>query len=200
MTSTFRHARLGFVLGLSLAVSAAAVACRAPAPAPAPAPQGFDLLISGGRIVDGTGAPWFVGDVAVTGDRIVAVGQLKGAPARQTIDATGLVVAPGFIDMLGQSEFNVLVDGRAASKITQGITTEITGEGNSIGPVNDRMVADAAASYKHFNVAQDFRTLGRVLHAARDAEPADSQPRVDGGRGWRARLRHRPRRPPRDPG
>jgi len=91
-------------------------------------PLAFDVLIAGGRVVDGTGAPWFKADVALAGDRIVAIGQLAGRPARRTVDATGLVVAPGFIDMLGQSEFNVLVDGRAASKIMQGITTEITGE------------------------------------------------------------------------
>src|SRR6266567_827517 len=68
------------------------------------------------------------------------------------VDASGLVVAPGFIDLLGQSEFNVLVDGRAASKILQGVTTEITGEGTSIAPVNDRLIADASANAKHFGV------------------------------------------------
>jgi dihydroorotase/N-acyl-D-amino-acid deacylase len=119
----------------------------------------FDVLIAGGRVVDGTGAPWFRGDVALVGDRIAAVGRLEGHPARRTVDATGLVVAPGFIDMLGQSEFNVLVDGRAASKIMQGITTEITGEGQSIAPVNDRMIRESKPGWDHFKVAQDFKTL-----------------------------------------
>ncbi len=119
----------------------------------------YDVIIAGGRIVDGTGAPWFLGDVAIRGDRIAAVGRLSDASAKKRIDARGLVVAPGFIDMLGQSEFVVLVDGRAASKITQGITTEVTGEGGSIAPVNDRMRANRAANYKHFGVEQDFRTL-----------------------------------------
>jgi dihydroorotase/N-acyl-D-amino-acid deacylase len=122
-------------------------------------PPPYDVLITGGRIVDGTGAPWFKGDIALSGDRIVAIGQLAGRPARQAIDASGLVVAPGFIDMLGQSEFNVLVDGRAASKIMQGVTTEITGEGESIAPANDRMIREGKPSWDHFKVVQDFRTI-----------------------------------------
>jgi dihydroorotase/N-acyl-D-amino-acid deacylase len=120
----------------------------------------YDVVISGGRIVDGTGAPWFSADVAIAGDRIAAIGRLGDAKAAKRIDARGLVVAPGFIDMLGQSEFAVLVDGRAASKITQGITTEVTGEGGSIAPVSDAMRANRAPSYQHFGVEQDFRTLG----------------------------------------
>jgi len=100
------------------------------------------------------------GDVGITGDRIAAIGALAGAPAAKTIDASNLVVSPGFIDLLGQSEFNVLVDGRAASKITQGVTTEVTGEGSSIGPVNDRLIKDAAPNATYFAVAQDWRTLG----------------------------------------
>src|SRR5438128_6400708 len=120
----------------------------------------FDVLIKNGRIVDGTGAPWFRGDIAILEDRIVAVGSLAGAPAKLIVDAENLVVAPGFIDLLGQSEFNVLVDGRAASKILQGVTTEITGEGTSIAPVNDRLIAEAAPTARYFGVAQDWRTLG----------------------------------------
>src|SRR5581483_11684889 len=76
----------------------------------------FDVLIANGRIVDGTGAPWFRGDVGIVGDTISAIGALEAASATVRIDASNLVVAPGFIDLLGQSEFNVLVDGRAASK------------------------------------------------------------------------------------
>src|SRR6267378_4978041 len=119
----------------------------------------FDVLIRNGRIVDGTGAPWFRGDVAISGDRIAAVGPLAGATAAITIDATNLVVAPGFIDLLGQSEFNVLVDGRAASKILQGVTTEVTGEGSSIAPVNDRLIQEAKAQAEYFGVVQNWRTL-----------------------------------------
>jgi N-acyl-D-amino-acid deacylase len=122
----------------------------------------FDVVIANGRVVDGTGAPWFKGDVGVLGDHIAAIaspGALGGAQAALKVDATNLVVAPGFIDLLGQSEFNVLVDGRAASKLLQGVTTEVTGEGSSIAPVNDRMIQEQAASAAHFGVAQDWRTL-----------------------------------------
>src|SRR3954467_7390951 len=122
-------------------------------------PPRFDVIVANGRIVDGTGAPWFRGDVGILGDRITAIGSLGDATAANRIDATDLVVAPGFIDLLGQSEFNVLVDGRAASKILQGVTTEVTGEGSSIAPVNDRMVLEASDNAKHFGVAQDWRTL-----------------------------------------
>ncbi|MBE3087961.1 MAG: D-aminoacylase, partial [Chloroflexi bacterium] len=115
------------------------------------------------RIVDGTGAPWFRGDVGITGDRIQAIGDLRNQTARQRIDAANLVVAPGFIDMLGQSEFNVLVDNRAASKITQGITTEVTGEGSAIAPVNDRMVSETEPQFKHYGVVADWRSLTDYL-------------------------------------
>jgi N-acyl-D-amino-acid deacylase len=133
----------------------------APAPSSAPGSQTlpFDVVITNGRVVDGTGAPWFRADVGITGDRITAIGNLSGSTAARRIDAAGQVVAPGFIDLLGQSEFNVLVDSRAASKITQGITTEITGEGVSIAPVNDAMMADRKASYDFFRIAHDWRSL-----------------------------------------
>ena len=123
----------------------------------------YDVVLAGGRIVDGTGAPWYYADVALAGDRIAAIGQLGNAPATVRVDATGLVVAPGFIDMLGQSEFNVLVDGRAASKIMMGVTTEITGEGSAIAPLNDRMAAAGRAPWDHFKLTQDFRTLAEYF-------------------------------------
>jgi dihydroorotase/N-acyl-D-amino-acid deacylase len=82
----------------------------------------FDILIRNGHVVDGTGSPWYTGDVAILNGRIAAIGKLN-TPARRIIDASELVVAPGFIDMLGQSEFNILVDNRAASKLLQGVTT-----------------------------------------------------------------------------
>ncbi|MBI1872739.1 MAG: D-aminoacylase [Acidobacteria bacterium] len=123
----------------------------------------FDVLITGGRIVDGTGAPWFQADIGVVGDRIAAVGRLSDASARARIDAQNLVVSPGFIDMLGQSEFNVLVDNRAASKVLQGVTTEVTGEGSSIAPVNDRLIKEAEPSATHFGVTIDWRTLDDYL-------------------------------------
>jgi N-acyl-D-amino-acid deacylase len=131
-----------------------------------------DLLFTGGRVVDGTGAPWFLADVCVAGDRIAAVGQLKEARARRRIDVKGLVVAPGFIDMLGQSEYNVLVDNRAASKITQGITTEITGEGSSIAPVNQRMIDEGKEIYAHYGVKPTWTTLREYWQAFARARPA----------------------------
>jgi len=125
-----------------------------------PSEEPYDLLVTGGRVVDGTGAPWFVADVGVRGGKIVDVGPLAGRPAKRTINARGLYVSPGFIDLLGQSEYNVLVDKRAASKITQGITTEVTGEGSSIAPLNDAMLKDSADIYKRYGFTPDFRTLG----------------------------------------
>jgi N-acyl-D-amino-acid deacylase len=148
----------------------ALAACGSPATTPpsasTPASPGtaqsaasYDVVIANGRVVDGTGAPWFRADLGIVGDRITAIGNLSAAQAGTRIDAAGLVVAPGFIDLLGQSEFNVLVDSRAASKITQGITTEITGEGVSIAPANDQMIADRKPSYDFFKITHDWRTL-----------------------------------------
>src|SRR4051794_18300426 len=108
------------------------LACRAD-PAPGAAPE-YDLVIRHGKIVDGSGNPWFHGDVAVRGDRIVAVGRVLKGTARREIDARGLVVAPGFIDMHSHSDFVLLEDGRAQSKVRQGVTTEVLGEGTSAGP------------------------------------------------------------------
>src|SRR5437764_14904448 len=142
-------------------IAAAAAAALAAATTPAAqTPVRFDILIANGRIVDGTGAPWFRGDVGIVGDRVSAIGSLSGADARLTIDAAGLVVAPGFIDLLGQSEMNVLIDGRAASKVRQGVTSEAPGEGSSIAPVNDRLIQEATPSATHFGIAIDWRTLG----------------------------------------
>ena len=132
----------------------------------------FDVIFAGGRIVDGTGAPWFRADVGIVGDRIAAIGELSRASAKRRIDASRLVVAPGFIDMLGQSEYNVLVDNRAASKITQGITTEITGEGQAIAPLNARMIADGKETWAHYGVTPDWTTLAGYWKAFERARPA----------------------------
>jgi N-acyl-D-amino-acid deacylase len=132
----------------------------------------YDYVISGARIVDGTGAPWFVGDIAIRGDKIAAMGDLHEARAKKRIDATGLIVAPGFIDVQGQSEFNVLVDNRVASKITQGVTTEITGEGTSIAPVNDRMLKESADAAKKYGVTLDWHSLDEYFRHFERTRPA----------------------------
>lgn len=151
------------IVHLAVACGVACLAGRAAAQRPR-----YDLVIRNGRIVDGTGAPWYRGDVAITGDRIAAVGSVGDIAGARAIDAADLVIAPGFIDLLGQSEFNVLVDGRAASKIMQGVTTEVTGEGSSIAPVNDRLIAEAAPTAKYFGVAQDWRTLADYFRRLED--------------------------------
>ncbi|HEX9765045.1 MAG TPA: amidohydrolase family protein, partial [Candidatus Acidoferrales bacterium] len=127
------------------------------APARGQSPEPFDVLITGGRVVDGTGNPWTVEDIGIRGDRIVARGKLAGRPARRTIDAAGMIVAPGFIDMLAQSEFTLLVDARAESKIRQGITTEITGEGGSAAPQNERTRSDLDPFTARFKIEVDWQ-------------------------------------------
>src|SRR6201984_1496035 len=119
----------------------------------------FDLIIIHGYIIEGTGSPWYSGDVGIRDGKIAAMGNLSGAQAKRTIDAHGLVVAPGFIDMLGQSEATILVDPRLPSKIYQGITTEITGEGGSAAPLNDSIIQSDQPTYAHYHITPDWRTL-----------------------------------------
>jgi dihydroorotase/N-acyl-D-amino-acid deacylase len=119
----------------------------------------YDVLIRNGRIVDGSGRAGYVADVAIKGDRIVSIGNLSRATASRIIDARGLVVAPGFIDMLGQSETYLLIDPRAMSKVMMGVTTEITGEGESIAPINERQIKEQADFLRRFNLTIDWRTL-----------------------------------------
>src|SRR6476661_144695 len=94
----------------------------------------FDLLIRGGQVVDGTGNPWFAGDVGIRNDRIAAVGASTGAKARREIDAHGLVVAPGFIDMHTHSDQPLLDDGNAESKVREGVTLDVIGESTTVAP------------------------------------------------------------------
>jgi len=125
--------------------------------------QSFDLVITNGHIVDGTGSPWYSGDVGIRDGRIAAIGNLSQAERKRTIDAHNMVVAPGFIDMLGQSELTILVDPRLPSKIYQGITTEITGEGASPAPLNDAIVQADHLDYAHLKISPDWRTLREYL-------------------------------------
>src|SRR2546426_1585871 len=119
----------------------------------------FDLVITNGHIIDGTGSPWYSGDIGIRAGKIAAIGNLTDQPRTRTIEAQGMVVAPGFIDMLGQSELTILVDPRLPSKIYQGITTEITGEGGSPAPLNDAIIQADHSSYEHLKITPDWRTL-----------------------------------------
>jgi N-acyl-D-amino-acid deacylase len=144
-------------LALLLAIGAADASASAQSPTAATVP--FDVVIINGHIIDGTGSPWYSGQIGIRAGRIAAIGNLDSAPRLKTINAKGQVVAPGFIDMLGQSELTMLVDPRLPSKIYQGITTEVTGEGNSAAPVNAAMIASDRAGYEHLKITPDWTTL-----------------------------------------
>jgi N-acyl-D-amino-acid deacylase len=136
----------------------AAAAYDAPLDAPTAAAN-YDILIRNGHIIDGTGNPWFAADVAIAGDRIAAIGDLHDAHAKREIDAQGRIVSPGFIDMLGQSELSLLLDNRSLSKLAQGITTEITGEGGSIAPQNEKTLAPLKPLLDHYKFTVDWISL-----------------------------------------
>jgi dihydroorotase/N-acyl-D-amino-acid deacylase len=123
----------------------------------------YDVVIRNGHIIDGTGSPWYAGDIGIRDGRIAAIGDLASAAAKRTIDAHGMVVAPGFIDMLGQSELTILVDPHLPSKIYQGITTEITGEGDSAAPQTDATIQADRLSYEHYHLTADWRTLDQYF-------------------------------------
>jgi N-acyl-D-amino-acid deacylase len=138
-----------------LVVSLAFVAIRLPAQANI----SFDLVITNGHIIDGTGSPWYSGDLGIRDGKIAAIGNLASASRKRTIEAAGKIVAPGFIDMLGQSELTILVDPRLPSKIYQGITTEITGEGGTVAPLNDAVIQSDRAGYERYHITPDWRTF-----------------------------------------
>ena len=123
----------------------------------------FDVLIVNGHVVDGSGSPWYAADIGIRDGRIAAIGRLGGASANTTIDARGKIVTPGFIDMLGQSELTLLVDPHVPSKIFQGITTEITGEGGSVAPLNDAIIKADKVGYDHLRITPDWRTLAQYF-------------------------------------
>jgi N-acyl-D-amino-acid deacylase len=140
---------IAFIVALVLSIPASA--------------QSFDTVILNGHVIDGTGSPWYSGDIGISNGRIVKIGSLAGASARKVIDAHGLIVAPGFIDMLGQSELSILVNPHLPSKIFQGITTEITGEGGSIAPLNERILTADRAGFAHYGVTPNWRTFGEYF-------------------------------------
>lgn len=160
----------------TLCLTASCSGGAAPAAPSAPSEAPYDLILHGGRIVDGTGAPWFYGDVAVRGDRIARVaprGGLDRAAARERIDVSGLVVAPGFIDIQSQSREAFLTgDGRVVSKVTQGVTTAILGEGVTTAPANDRTLeaygvlgTDREASARRFEGPHGFDRWLRAMES-----------------------------------
>ncbi len=144
---------------LSLGTLGAGAACST---APRSAQPLFDVVIENGHVIDGTGSPWYAADVGIREGKIAAIGHLAGSATRR-IDAHGMVIAPGFIDMLGQSELTILVNPHLPSKIFQGITTEITGEGGSIAPLNDAIIAADHVSYEHYRITPDWRTLAQYF-------------------------------------
>ena len=119
----------------------------------------FDIVIMHGRIIDGTGSPWYSGDIGIRGGKIAAIGNLANATRTRTMEAHGQIVAPGFIDMLGQSELTILVDPRLPSKIYQGITTEITGEGESVAPLNDGIRRAGKRQFALLGIQPDWQTF-----------------------------------------
>lgn len=123
----------------------------------------YDVIIRNGHIIDGTGSPWYSGDIAIRDGRIAAIGDLSHSQATRTIDAAGRVVAPGFIDMLGQSETTILADAHVPSKIFQGITTEITGEGDTVAPQNDSTLAEMNTECQHYGVTCEWHTLAEYF-------------------------------------
>jgi N-acyl-D-amino-acid deacylase len=136
----------------------------------------YDLLVRGGRVIDGTGGPWFRADVAVVGDRIVAMDHLEGREAAQVIDATGLFVTPGFVEEHSHSDVTVLVDPHAQSAIRQGITTLVVGLcGMSAAPVTDGIRAEYRRSAPLFDFdgyEWTWESMGGYLDAVRAARPS----------------------------
>ncbi|MBC7881491.1 MAG: D-aminoacylase [Anaerolineae bacterium] len=165
-------------------------------PLPSMAAEVYDLVIRNGQIVDGSGNPWFWGDVAVQGDQIVKVGKLGDYKATRTIEAKGLVVAPGFIDMLGQSAYTLLIDPRAESKIFQGITTEITGEGESVAPANDYTLVSVAREVSPYGLKADFRTLDQYFRYLEKHPPGINLATYVGAGQVRKYVLHDDDRPP----
>jgi N-acyl-D-amino-acid deacylase len=154
------HAKRTAYFCLWVALALSIVACSQQVNSEAP----YDVLIRHGHILDGTGNPWYAGDIAIRGDRIAAIGALQGAKAKRVIDASGLVVSPGFIDMLGQSEDSLLIDNRSMSKLSQGITSEITGEGGSIAPQNELTIAPQKIFLEHYHLTIDWHDLSGYFH------------------------------------
>ena len=140
-------------------IAAAAYDSSFATPATLQSENDYDVIIRNGTIIDGSGNPWIRSDLGIRGERIAAIGNLQAANGKRIIDATSLVVSPGFIDMLGQSEVSLLIDNRSLSKLSQGITTEITGEGQSIAPQDELTVAPLKPLMDHYHFSIDWTDL-----------------------------------------
>lgn len=149
------------IAGLAIAASVISYVLIAAAQTPAPSgsEEPFDVIIRNGHVLDGSGNPWYAADIGIRKDRIAAIGRLDHARATTVIDAGGRIVSPGFIDMLGQSEYPLLIDNRSISKLAQGITTEITGEGASIAPHNEKTLAPLKPFLDQYKLTVDWTTL-----------------------------------------
>lgn len=119
----------------------------------------YDPVIRNGHVIDGTGSPWYAADIGIRAGKTAGIGRLAGGAAKRTIDARGMVVAPGFIDMPGQSEMTIPVNPHLPSKIFQGITAEITGEGSSIAPLNDAILKAGHVTWEHYGVQATWRSF-----------------------------------------
>jgi N-acyl-D-aspartate/D-glutamate deacylase len=157
--------------------------------------QTFDIVVAGGHVVDGSGNPWFLADVGIRNGRIAAVGRLQGAEAQRTIDARDKIVAPGFIDLMGSSDWELLVDPRAASKVTQGITLIVGGEGSSVAPIDDRLATLNRTRYERLGVTPTWRSLGDFFRLLETRPPAIHFATFVGAGGLRELVVGRENRP-----
>ena len=160
----------------------------------------YDLLITGGRIVDGSGAPWFAADVAIVGGHIAALGRLAQAEARARIDATGLVVTPGFVDFHAHSDVTLLADPHAESAVRQGITTQVVGHcGFSAAPVRaedvPRYQRDGLA-YTFPGYTWDWTSMAEYLARLRQARPSINVISLVGHSALRTAVMGQSDRPP----
>src|SRR5688500_17360021 len=148
----------------AVAALLAAIGCLThSASQPSPRAQQFDVIIRGGTVYDGTGAPGRRIDVAIRGDRIAGVGDFRSAQASTVVDASGLAVAPGFINMLSWSTESLIADGRSQGEVRQGVTTQIFGEGGSMGPLNAAMKRRALEQMGDIKFEITWTTLSEYL-------------------------------------
>jgi N-acyl-D-amino-acid deacylase len=162
-------------------------------------PPSYDLILRGGTLYDGSGGKPFIGDVAIDGDSITALGDLGNAVATTEIDVSGLAVAPGFVNMMSWANESLIEDGRSQSNIRQGVTLEIMGEGNSMGPLNDAMKDEMRSLQSDIRYEVCHRSRRSRADARRTRGYARHRPRGHGRRrAWRRLITHVSARPVRE--